>query len=304
MRASTSGSVSGSTPWPRLNTCPVPPPRSSTSRVCASTTSHGARTDGGVEISLQRVARADTSSGLVERHPPVHADDLDARAGHQREQLSGADTEVDARHAEIGQALEHLARGGQHVALVVGGGERPHPAVEELDGGCPRRTWRAQRRQCHVGQDVEQSGEQGRVAPHQGLGAGVDARRPPFDQVAGHGERSAGEADERDPEWVELRRDETDRVEDVAGVGLGLEGPEPRQVVGVAEGSADHGAPALLDLHAEPNGRSRHDDVGEEDGGVDAVAAHRLQGQLGRELGPSDGVEHASVTARRSVLGQ
>ena len=44
MRVSTVGSVSGSTPWPRLNTCPGRPPlAASTSRTLASTTGHGLR---------------------------------------------------------------------------------------------------------------------------------------------------------------------------------------------------------------------------------------------------------------------
>ena len=60
---------------------------------------------------------------------------------------------------------------------------------------------------------------------------GVDAGRAPLDEVAGHGERSAGEADERDAEGVELPGDEADGLEHVAGVGLGLEGAEPGQVL-------------------------------------------------------------------------
>ena len=71
-----------------------------------------------------------------------------------------------------------------------------------------------------------------------------------------------------------------------------------------AEGPVHHRAPALLDLHAEAHGGGGHDDVGEEDGGVDPVAAHRLQGQLGGQLGLADGVEDAPVAARGPVLGQ
>ena len=48
-----------------------------------------------------------------------------------------------------------------------------------------------------VGQPVEQRAEQRRVAEHQRLRPRVGPRRPALDEVAGHGERRAGEADER-----------------------------------------------------------------------------------------------------------
>ncbi len=48
----------------------------------------------------------------------------------------------------------------------------------------------------------------------------------------------------------------------------------------------------------------RHDDVAVEDGGVDAVAAHRLQRDLGRQLRLGDGVEDAALAAHGPVLGQ
>ena len=56
---------------------------------------------------------------------------------------------------------------------------------------------RAQRRDGQVGQAVEQRVPQRRVAVHQRLGAAVGPRRAALDQVAGHRERRAGEADER-----------------------------------------------------------------------------------------------------------
>ena len=84
----------------------------------------------------------------------------------------------------------------------------------------------------------------------------------------------------------------------------GSKGRSRARSSGAAEGPVHHRAPALFDLHAEAHGGGGHHDVAEEDGGVDAVAAHRLQGQLGGELGLADGVEDASLAARGPVLGQ
>ena len=49
-------------------------------------------------------------------------------------------------------------------------------------------------------------------------------------------------------------------------------------------GSATTGPTPGDDVEVDADGRQRDDDVGEEDRGVDAVAAHRLQGDLGDEV--------------------
>ena len=75
---------------------------------------------------------------------------------------------------------------------------------------------------------------------------------------------------------------------------------------GVAHGRGDDGADPGLDADPDSGQAQRHHDVGEEDGGVDAVAAHRLEGDLGGLLGAQADVEHggALAAAQRPVLGQ
>ena len=58
------------------------------------------------------------------------------------------------------------------------------------------------------------------------------------------------------------------------------------------------------DVDAEADGVGRHDDVAEQDGGVDPVAAHRLERDLGGEVRPLDRVEDAALAAQRPVLRQ
>ncbi len=74
---------------------------------------------------------------------------------------------------------------------------------------------------------------------------------------------------------------QADRVGDVRRVGRGLEGPQAGEVGRAAERLGHDRPPARLDVDAEADGVDRHHDVGEENGGVDAVAADRLQRQLG-----------------------
>ena len=64
------------------------------------------------------------------------------------------------------------------------------------------------------------------------------------------------------------------------------------------------GTHAGVDVDAEADGGDGRHDVGEQDRGVDAVAAHRLQRDLGGEVGPADGVADGALAAEGAVLGE
>ena len=66
----------------------------------------------------------------------------------------------------------------------------------------------------------------------------------------------------------------------------------------------EDGAAARLDLDLHTGETQRHDDVAEEDGGVDVVAADGLQGDLGGQLGVETGIQHPRSDAQFAVLGQ
>jgi MiaB/RimO family radical SAM methylthiotransferase len=59
-----------------------------------------------------------------------------------------------------------------------------------------------------------------------------------------------------------------------------------------------------LDVEVDADRLERQHDVGEEDGGVDAVPAHRLEGDLDDHLGVHARLEHADALADREVLRQ
>ena len=73
------GSVSGSTPWPRLKMCPGSvPARSRTSRASVATASKGARQTAGSRLPCTARSGPTRRPGVVERDPPVDADDVGA----------------------------------------------------------------------------------------------------------------------------------------------------------------------------------------------------------------------------------
>ena len=56
----------------------------------------------GIEVSLHGIPPAETLERVGEGHPVVHTDDLGTGLPHEGEQFAGADAEVDAWHAEVG----------------------------------------------------------------------------------------------------------------------------------------------------------------------------------------------------------
>ena len=66
-------------------------------------------------------------------------------------------------------------------------------------------------------------------------------------------------------------------IRDVVGRQLG----QAIEVGAGADRLGHHRADAGDDVEVDTDGGERHDDVGEEDRGVDAVPAHRLEGDLG-----------------------
>ena len=103
---------------------------------------------------------------------------------------------------------------------------------------------------------------------------------------------------------VELADQDPHRLGDPGQVDLGFEVAEPGQVLLGGERLFDDGPDAGDDVHPEADGGDGDHDVGVEDGGVDAVAADRLQGDLGGQVRLPDDVEDAAGAAQGPVLGQ
>jgi hypothetical protein len=137
---------------------------------------------------------------------------------------------------------------------------------------------------------------------HHRLGAFIGAARPPLDQVAGHGERRAGEGQERDRDR-QFGDQQGDGVDHVGDVVLGQRA-QPGQIGLGAQRVLGHRPGARGDIDAEADGVGRHDDVAVQHGGVHPVAAHRLEGDLGSQGGLLDGVEDAARAAHRPVFGE
>jgi len=83
-----------------------------------------------------------------------------------------------------------------------------------------------------------------------------------------------------------------------------LEGPDPVEVAGPAHRASHDRAGPGDHVDAEPDRVQRDDDVGEDDGGVDAVAADRLERRLAGERRIGDGLKDRAAASERPVLGE
>ena len=290
-----------------------------------------------------RVGPGQRLNRLTQLDALVHADGVGPRLPHEPQQSGGPGPEVDERRALTGGGGDGLAgdiqrerRVGGHALAVGARGQRARPGVEELGRGRPG---------AHLGGD-ELAGQarapRHEPVPGVAVGAHERARRqvvatgPALHQVGRQREGRPAEGEHRRPPrrpgtvlqpgarplaqpLAHARRLRTAQLDDDAPHRL-LDRPDPLGVGTVTEAAGHQLAhlataahrgvedrpDALLDPHPDTRQAQRHHDVGEEDGGVDAVAPHRLQRHLRRQRRIQAGIQHRHAGARpqRAVLRQ
>ena len=155
-------------------------------------------------------------------------------------------------------------------------------------------------RRGHVGEFAQDRRKQFRIPQHHGLGFLVVLTGATLNEVAGHRKRRSREPDQRGVVWKTLSREGHRLGNRVAHFCCEVWGSG--QVFTRAHWVGKHWAHTRFDLDVHSGDLQRHNNVGEEDSRVYAVPTHRLQGDLGGEIGHEAGVEHRDSFARFPVL--
>ena len=102
---------------------------------------------------------------------------------------------------------------------------------------------------------------------------------------------------------LQLAAQQADRLEHVGELLARLEASQRGDVGRRRDRRLDHRALALVEVEGNPERRERHQQVGEEDGGVEGEGADRLQRDLDGQLWRPAHLEHRVLLAQRPVLG-
>ncbi len=129
-----------------------------------------------VEITLYRHPRAEDFPRSGHLHTPIHADDIAARRFDERQHAAGVGAEMNQRHTGFFGAGDGFSAVGQHIFPVIGGRQRAHPTVEELQHLRARFSLCEKVFAHQCGKFVQQRMPRGGVAVHQAFGANEIAR--------------------------------------------------------------------------------------------------------------------------------
>jgi len=258
--------------------------------------------EGRIEVALHDQVVAQPTARIADRGAPVETDDRRTGVEHRLEEVVAADAEVDRRGGRVApaQLTEHVPGVGEHEAVVVAAAQRTGPRVEQLERGGTVGELGVDERDRRLGEAFHELVPEHLVGVHERLRVAVVLAGPPLDQIAGDSERCPGEGEQRHVELGDQTFDRGDHVVDVAE----LQRPQTLDVVTGPHGVRGDRSGAGCDVDAEADGVRRDDDVAEEHGGVDAVAPHGLQRDLGGQVRLLDRVEDRAVAPDPPVLGE
>ena len=253
-----------------------------------------------IEVALHGAIEADVLPRLVNRHAPVHADDVAARLAQLREHRRRPGAEVNRRHATRNR-IEDLLRMGKCELAIVGRAQRADPGVEQLHriDACVDLRAQIVADDCRelVAEDVPRVG----MSVHQRLGAREVGRVAAFNRIRSERERRAGEANQRHA-IMQLLLHDLDGLHDMRKRLARLEELQPVDVRRRFDRPLDLRAFALHEVEGESHRFERQQQIGKQNRGIHLDAPHRLQRHFGGELRRAADLEQRVLLADGAVL--
>ena len=137
---------------------------------------------------------------------------------------------------------------------------------------------------------------------HQRLYLGEGSRGSAFYQVTRHGKGSSGKSNQRGGVLIEFVSDSSHGFDHVRNIFLRSERPKPSEICSARKWRLCNRPSSWNDVDAKADGVDGDDNVGKENGSVNAVAPHRLQGDFCCDLWRGDGIQDRAGASQGSVL--
>ena len=252
-----------------------------------------------IQVALQH-AGVNTACSGIHGHAVIHAHDLTASLRHRAEQLARSHAEVDARDAAF-RGLQNLRGIRKHELAVVALIEVARPGIKKLHRIDARFHLQLQEVDDGRRQALHQCVPGLRLRMHKGLCLLVVLGRTTLHQVAGQGKWGADETDKR-LGLGQLIQDDGDAIANLRNISV--QDGQLGDVLFGAHWLFHHWPAARHDVHADASGLERHDDIAEQNRGINVVAAHRLQGDLSEQLRHEARVEHVDALPNLAVFRQ
>ena len=251
-------------------------------RPAASTTIGGGEQDRRVEVALQgspgptRAQPRPAAPGSRRRSPRQPACDIVGSSSPvpTPKWIRGTPWATQVLHRRQGRARLRQDRSPRSRPA----GRAPAQESNSWTALAPASDLHPQERPGDLGQPAGEVVPERGIAVHQRLGPRWSRLGPPSIEVAGQGERRPGEADQRGGTERSVGPARIRTASSDVGRRRRRSASRSRSTsAAVRIGSATTGPTPGDDVEVDADGRQRHDDVGEEDRGVDAVTTDRLQ---------------------------
>ena len=252
-----------------------------------------------IQIALDRNL-AQRGPGRPQVHRGVDAHHVGAAVPDQVQQVAGAGAEQGHRHPRR-HPRDHRRQVGRGEFREVRPGQLANPAVEDLHRGGPGGHLVRQVGGTGNRQDPTQTVPGGGFLVHERPGPGEAATGATFQGVAGEGERGSAETDQRHV-GGQAGDGQADGLGDVAQVRSSLDRiPQAIDGGGVLK-ATQLGAVPLAEAQVQAQGFQDHQDIAEDDRGVDTQPVPGIDGDLSAGRGVFAQAQKAQGRPDRPVV--
>lgn len=254
-----------------------------------------------IEIALNGDARTGKRAKFAERNAPIDAKDIGAGFDDGREEMVRGLCVIN--HGDgVAEARDDLLNGGQNEFGVVVEIEFTAPGVEELDGSDTSGDLAFEIENCSFGDFLQEFAKDFGLGVEKIFYGGEAFLGAAFDHVTGESPGRSGKTENGNVR-ASIANGAAKRLHQKAGFDFGIEDAKFFYISFGANGFGKIGA-FVFKLESKAHGFGGDEDVREDDDGIDAESAKRLDGDFERQIGGLADLEEGMLGANFAVFGK